>query len=301
MRLLSPRWVALAGTVCISFSAILVALAAVTPTTAAFWRAAYAIPILIALHWLVRDRDTRSPRLRVGAFLAGTLLGVDLFFWHNSIDRLGAGLATVAVHTQIVFVGTITWILYRHVPTRRTLLFGAVIFAGVALISGLGRADAFGAQPVSGAVFGVLAGLSYAGFMVVLQASNPNGAAPAVAALLDATIGTLGATVVLGLFTGDLSLTPSWPAHGWLVLLAIVAQVVGWALLAFALPRLPALAVSVIVLAQPMLAVVWGRVILDETLSTVQAIGVVLVLSGLVAVNSQRSLVVRPSPALDAA
>jgi len=299
MRIPPARWVALAGTVCISFSAVFVALASVSPTTAAFWRGAYALPILFAFGWAVRSRDTRSQRLRLAAVIAGAFLGVDLFFWHNSIDRIGAGLATVAAHSQIVFVGIIAWLLYRHLPTRRTLGFGALIILGVTLISGLGRADAFGSQPVSGAVFGVLAGLSYAWFIIVLQASNPQGSAPAVATLLDATIGMLAASAVLGAFTGDLSLAPSWPAHGWLILLAIVAQVVGWTLLAHALPRLPALTVSVIILAQPMLAVLWGRIILSETLSPLQASGVALVLIGLVAVNSQRSLVTDRALALE--
>jgi drug/metabolite transporter (DMT)-like permease len=299
MRIPPARWVALAGTVCISFSAIFVALASVSPTTAAFWRGAYALPILVALRWAVRSRDQRSPRLRTGAIVAGGFLGIDLFFWHNSIERIGAGLATVAAHTQIVFVGVITWLLYRHLPTRRTFAFGAVILLGVTLISGLGRADSFGTQPVSGALFGVLAGLSYAWFMIILQASNPEGSAPAVATLLDATIGTLAASAILGAFTGDLSLAPSWPAHGWLVALAVVAQVVGWTLLAYALPRLPALTVSVIILAQPMLAVLWGRIILGETLSPVQTVGVTLVLVGLVAVNAQRSLVIKRAPVLE--
>ncbi len=301
MTIPPARWVAAAGTVCISFSAVFVALADVSPPTAAFWRGVYALPILLVLHHFVRGRDLRPRRLRLGAVAAGALLGVDLFFWHNSIARLGAGLATVAAHTQIVFVGLLAWVLYRQLPTRRTLMFGAVIFGGVALISGLGRADAFGDQPVSGAVFGIVAGLSYASFMVGFQASNPRGAAPAVSTLLDATVGMLAASAIIGVVAGDLSLVPTWPAHLWLAALAVLGQVIGWTLLAFALPRLPALTVSMIILAQPMLAVVWGWLLLGESLSTIQSFGVLLVLMGLVAVNTQRSLVVVPEPALEAA
>jgi len=301
MRHSQASWAAAAGTVCISFSAIFVALAEVTPSTAAFWRGAYALPLLLVLRRFVVARDRRPTQVRAGALAAGTMLGVDLFLWHNSIARLGAGLATVAVHTQVVFVGLLGWLLYRQLPTRRTLLFGTVIFTGVALISGLGRWDAFGAQPVSGTVFGILAGLSYAGFMLGLQASNPAAAAPAAATLLDATAGMVGASALIGVLTGELVLVPTWPAHGWLVALAVLCQVAGWTLLAFALPRLPALSVSMIILAQPMLAVVWGWLILGETLSTIQAAGVALVLVGLVAVNTQRSLVVTERPALEPA
>ena len=81
----------------------------------------------------------------------------------------------------------------------------------------------------------------------------------------------------------------------------MLGQVVGWTLLSFALPRLPALTVSMIILAQPMLAVVWGGVLLDESLSTIQAAGVAVVLVGLVAVNAQRSLVVTRDSAMEPA
>jgi drug/metabolite transporter (DMT)-like permease len=115
--------------------------------------------------------------------------------------------------------------------------------------------------------------------------------APAPLALLDATIGTALATAVIGTIGGGLDLDVGWPAVGWLIALAVVGQVVGWALIAYALPRLPAISVSVLILAQPMLAVVWGRVFLDENLSAVQAAGVIVVLAAMVAVNLQPSLV----------
>ncbi|NIT33257.1 MAG: EamA family transporter, partial [Xanthomonadales bacterium] len=43
----------------ISFSAIFVRLADVSPITAAFFRAAYAVPFLIALWLVTRARDAR--------------------------------------------------------------------------------------------------------------------------------------------------------------------------------------------------------------------------------------------------
>ncbi len=291
MRIPPARWVAIAGTTCISFSAILVALADVTPITATFFRAAYAVPVLYGIGWLMGGPDPRTRRMRWGAFAAGAFLAIDLFFFHSSIDFIGAGLATVAAHTQVVFVGLLSWILYRHVPTVRTLGFGAMIFLGVALLSGLGRADAFGDDPVLGVVFGLGAGAMYAAFLMALQSSNPGGRGPAATVLADASIGTIFGAAAIGLITADLQLAPSWPAHGWLVALALLIQVAGWALLTYALPRLPALTVSVIILGQPMLAVLWGWLLLGERLSTTQAAGVALVAVGLVAVNAQRDLV----------
>lgn len=282
---------AISGVVFISFSAVFFALSEVNGSTATVFRAAYAIPILLVLRLLWRGHDGRATRLRWLGVGSGALLGLDLIAWHASIDMVGAGLATVAVATQVVFIGLVAWLAYRERPTATTLIFGGVVLIGIALISGLGGTDAFGVDPVRGALLGVLAGAFYAGFLFVFRLSNPDGGVPPTVALLDATVGIVAVGLVLGLVAGDLDLVPTWPAHGWLLLLAAVGQVGGWAFIAYALPRLPALTTSVILLGQPLLAVLWGWLLLDETLSSIQGIGVALVLGGMVVINLQGSLV----------
>gem|GEM_PF-2102977 len=68
----TARLSALAGTVCISFTGIFVALAEVGPVTAAFFRAAYALPLLVVVRMAWRRRDRRPARLRIGAGAAGS-------------------------------------------------------------------------------------------------------------------------------------------------------------------------------------------------------------------------------------
>ena len=43
-----------------------------------------------------------------------------------------------------------------------------------------------------------------------------------------------------GTLIGDADLVPSWPAHVWLLILALSSQVLGWLLISASLPRLPA-------------------------------------------------------------
>jgi drug/metabolite transporter (DMT)-like permease len=114
---------------------------------------------------------------------------------------------------------------------------------------------------------------------------------------LDATAGAaIGALAAGALFDGQFSLALSWPEHGWLLALALTAQVAGWLLIAAALPRVPALETSVLLLIQPMATVVWGLIIFAEDLSVVQWLGVALVLGG-VAVLTLRGSVERPATA----
>ena len=46
-------------------------------------------------------------------------------------------------------------------------------------------------------------------------------------------------------------LAPTWPSAGWLITLALASQVVGWLLITFSLPRLPAALTSMILTIQP--------------------------------------------------
>jgi drug/metabolite transporter (DMT)-like permease len=87
---------------------------------------------------------------------------------------------------------------------------------------------------------------------------------------------------------GDFEAMPTLPMHGWLIALALTAQVAGQVLIAVALPRLPAVATSIILLIQPVLATVFGMLILAEAPSSPQLVGVALVIGG-VLLGSLRS------------
>jgi len=109
---------------------------------------------------------------------------------------------------------------------------------------------------------------------------------------LDATVGAALGLLVLGLLPlssmaiEPLELQPTWPGHGWLILLALLCQVAGWLAIAHALPRLPAAHTSFAILLQPVLTLIWGYFILhQEGYSQNQAIGVFLVLVAIVTVT----------------
>src|SRR5258708_25384770 len=63
-RRLVIHLLALLGILSISFSAIFVRLAAVSPVTATFYRGAYAAPVLLAIWLAQQSQDRRGPRGR---------------------------------------------------------------------------------------------------------------------------------------------------------------------------------------------------------------------------------------------
>ncbi|GBE24427.1 EamA-like transporter family protein [bacterium BMS3Bbin02] len=283
---MKPLLSAFAGTVVISFSAILVRLADVEPVTVTLFRGVYAIPAVALLALLDRGKVRRTRRERMIGVLAGIALGVDLSFWHNSIADVGAGAATVLGATQVVWIGVATVFIFRERITGTALVMIPVILVGIVLISGLGAADAYGANPIRGVFYGVLTGFFYAQFILLLRAAGGPDTS-AAARLLDAVVGvTIVGLIAALIMPQAISFSWSWPSHGWLIVLAVGPQAIGWALITFALPNLRALQASVVILIQPGLTVLWAMLIFAEDPNALQWIGLLMVLVGVIGTNT---------------
>ena len=106
--------------------------------------------------------------------------------------------------------------------------------------------------------------------------------------LFDATLACALGVIPVGIIWGNLDWAPDWKAQGYLVLLALSSQALGWLLISITLPRLPAALTSVLLTFQPVLSVLFAWAILDESPSGLQLGGVALVLSGLLIVSAAR-------------
>jgi drug/metabolite transporter (DMT)-like permease len=252
----------------------------VSPTTAAFFRCAYALPLLGLLAWNEQRRHgPRQRRDRLLALGAGVFLAVDLICWHYSIKAVGAGLATVLGNIQVVLVAVIAWATLGERPSNRTLAAIPVVFSGVVLISGVVGSGAYGSNPALGVVYGVATAIAYAGFILVLRQAGGDLRQPA-GPLFDATLSAAIFSALGGIAIGNIDWTPGLESQAWLVLLALSSQVLGWLLISVSLPRLPAAITSIVLMLQPMTTVLLGAVLLSEKPSAVQLSGVFVVLAG---------------------
>jgi drug/metabolite transporter (DMT)-like permease len=323
---LPPVTAAMAGAACISSSAVLMRLAATSPSLTALGRCAFALPVLGVLALVERRRGAQRlpPRARWLARLAGVFLAGDLILWSHAIDAIGAGLGTVVTNLQVLIVALLAWLILGERPRRSLMLASPVMLAGLILVGGLagvggvGGARAYGTDPALGVAYGAAVALLYAIYILTLrQATSPRdargttgapaadprsavadprsavaapGPRPAVAGVLfEATAGATVAAAAGGFLLHDFRLGPDpspWPALGWLALLALTSQVVGWLLITVSMPRLPAAMIGALLLVQPAGSVGLSYVILGERPSALQLVGVVLVLGGvLVAVG----------------
>ena len=247
-----PRLTALLAAVSISFSGVLYLYSNTSPETAAVFRCLYGLPVLVAVALLERRRGAViSRRALTLSVIAGVLFAGDLVFWHHAVDKVGAGLATVLGNSQVVIVALGTWLLFRERPPTRTLAALPIVMFGVILIAGLITNQAYGVDPVLGAVFGFVAALTYSGYLMIMRrVDRPAGTAGPVAI---STAMTAVVCAMAGTALGTLDLVPTFPNHFWLILLGLSAQAAGYLLISYSLPRLPAVVTSIILLAQPVI------------------------------------------------
>jgi drug/metabolite transporter (DMT)-like permease len=293
-----PVLAVLVGAVAIAFSGILFRLSHVSASTGAFYRCVFALPPLWFLARLETRRYGRPPRRAVLlAWLAGGFFAADLVLWHNGVEQVGAGLATVLGNTQVVMVGLLAWAILGERPHRSSLAAIPIVAFGVLLISGALEQGAYGSNPGLGVLYGVLTAIAYSGFLLVLREGSRDLRRPA-GPLFTATFASAGGCAAIGAVVGDLDLTPSWAATGWLILLALSAQVLGWLLISTSLPRLPAVVSSVLLTFQPLCSVVFAALIVDESPSALQLAGAACILVGLVTATIGRRVVAAAEPEL---
>ena len=272
----------LAGAIGIAFSPIFVRLSELGPTATAFYRLAFALPVL----WLwmeIGDRraETNRPtgyRDFVGLAVSGLFFAGDLGLWHWSIKLTSVANSTLLVNLAPVFVALGAWLLFGE-RFSATFLVGLVVaIAGAALL--VGGSPQITPSHVLGDLVAVAAAISYAGYILAVSRLRSRFSTAAVMAYGG---GVSCATLLLVALVSGESLVAS-SAYGWAMLLgvALVSQVGGQGLITYALAHLPSAFSSVSLLLQPVAAAVLAWVILGEALGTWQGLGGAVVLVGIV-------------------
>ena len=282
--------IALFGAMLLSFAPLLYIQSDTSPITGAFFRMLYALPILIFLVWYLNQDDQRERKNRMLAFSAGLLLAIDFAGYHSAIDYIGSGIATLIGNSQVIIVTLVSWWLLGERPNRMILLALPMVMLGLLFISGIWDDEPYGDDPIKGVVGGIVAAIFYSSFLILYRFSNRI-RAPSVNLQLDATAGAATGLLVVGILPlSSLDIEPidfsfTWPGHGWIILLTVSCQVIGWISITYALPRLPAAHTSFAILLQPVLTILWGVIILSEKPSIQQIGGMSLIFAAIIAVT----------------
>ena len=283
--------IAMFGGVVVSFAPILYALSDANPLTGAFFRMIYALPFLLIIIFFRKAEDTRSVNTRLIALVAGFAFSLDFLAYHSTVDWIGTGIGTLIGNSQVIIVTLMSWWLFGERPNLSILISLPIVMVGLVLISGVLDDNPYGEYPVRGVIAGVFTAIFYSAFLIIYRFANRE-LAPAVNLQFDSTAGCALGLLILSflplqsIYVEPIDFEPKFPTHGWLLALAILSQVMGWLAIAHSLPRLPAAYTSFAILLQPTFTIIWGILLLSESPSLQQAIGMFLILGSIVAVTT---------------
>lgn len=270
-----------AGAACIGTSALFVKVSEAGPVSTAFWRVFLALPFLWAwAYWSSRAaRDAAAPASgSLGLlFAAGFFFAGDLAVWHWSIVLTSVANATLLANLAPIFVTLAAWLLWQKRPTPLFVAGLAAALAGVVLL--IGGDFSHSGNALLGDVLGVVTAMFYAAYQLAvtrLRGSTGTARIMAVSSVVTAVF-----LLPMALLSGE-TFFPATATGWWKVFgLALVSQVAGQSLIAYAMAHLPATVSSVGLLLQPVMAGLFAWILLGETLTAAAMAGAVLVLTGI--------------------
>ena len=273
----------LVGGMAIAFAGIFMRLSDVNPLASAFWRMALATPFLWAWAFAVRRQDEAAGRrtnFTMALVLAGIYFAGDMGIWHLSLHYTTVANATLLSNFAPIFIALWMWIVYRARFARIFIVGMAVALAGAVMLVGPNAAGAeSGGNKLLGDALGLGSAVFYAAYQLVIKGAR---SAYSTARLM------AWSTTVTGLALLPFALAAPgafWPAEaiGWLPLLALalVAQIGGQTVIAYAAAHLPASLTSVSLLIQPLTAAVAAWLIFQEAIGPIQMAGGALLLWGI--------------------
>jgi drug/metabolite transporter (DMT)-like permease len=287
-----PRRDALArmvlGAALISTTSIFVRWAHVEPTTSAFYRVMFGGLMLLALQ-VARGRWRWPRRAEIAWLLLPALaFAVDLMIWHRSIREIGPGLATLLGNFQVFIMAGVGIVFYRERPGWRFVGGVALALAGLWLLVGVGW-DTLTPRYRFGVFLGVLTGVAYAVYMLSLRAAQLRRADSSPERTL-CLVSLLCAAMLAAAVAGEGSGFAIPDAQTWCALLGLgfFGQVVGWVLIARAMPQLPASLVGLLLLLQPVLSFALDVALFARPTAPADWIGLALSLVGIFVASARR-------------
>ncbi len=270
-----------------TFTVIKIGLERITPLNLSFVRSILATFFLLG--WLLlkgnRQEIARALKYHLGYIIGLGVVGVALFniFQNIGIGLTSSGIASLLVASNPVFI-LILGASFLGEKITKSKAAGIVLgFVGIIIVTFLGRnmAILFRSESFWGNILALLSAVCWAVYSVMNKSALKR-YSPLTLTALAYVFGSLILFFFCFAFE-DVSLIFQWSLSSWLILLylGILASGVTFYLWNYALSIMEASRVSVFIFLIPVLAILLGKVILNETITGFTFLGTALVLSGI--------------------
>lgn len=238
-----------------------------------FWRFLIASLLILLLVIPQLKRTTDSFKEIRAAFFSGVLFyGLSTLIYFYSSLYIGSGLAMVIFFTYPVIVLLLNYFLYgQRIPPVYYFATG-IILVGMVMLTNLDQM----AFNLWGILLAVISAFFYACYMV---ASKNNKVSPTMSTLmvsLGCMVPSFAATMATNTFVVPNTLSLWINLFG----IAVVATVVPILLLLHSLKYISSEKASILSVLEPVFVVIFGVILLHEELRIINAVGIILILSG---------------------
>jgi len=273
---LVPLAALLIGNVALAMGPWFVRLADTGAVSAGFWRVALALPFLALLARANRQPLSGMPRaVMLAVLLGGVLFGLDIASWHVGIGMTRLANAALFGNAGSLILMVWGFVAWRRLPKGREWPAMGAALGGAAIL--MGRSFEISATTLYGDLFCLLAGILYAGYLLILQDARK--ALGSWALLTWSSLGSIPVLLGIALALGE----PVWPTDWTPILgLFVSSQLIGQGCLVYALKHFSPLVIGIALLTQPAVAALAGWLSFGEVLTAVDLLGVALVGSALV-------------------
>jgi len=243
-----------------------------------------AIGLLLVLVWLglyPRGSGLSDRRLWFWSAIAGVGVAGNFSFYFLSIAHGSVAVAATLMYCAPVFVYLVSFALKLESPTAMKWTAIAVVMVGVILLTQIYDIGASGVTPI-GVGAGLLAGLSYAIFIFGFKYAAPHGSPQAILSIAFAVL----VIVLIVPADSDQAIealsTPDWPLF---VGLGVFGAGLSFVLYIIGLNHTTPAVASIVAMVEPVTASLFGVVLLSETLTALQIMGMGLILATVTAMR----------------
>ena len=268
------------GCVVFGLGSLIVKFVQVGPYAVALWRLAVAAAVFWLLMRRFGQKLPQSRRALRFAALAGVFLAFDLALWHESIHAVGPGISTLLNSLQIFFLSAIGVLFYGERLGRLQLASLLLAVGGVALIG----SPEFGhnGKAVWGFASGTASGAMLALSMVFVRKTHEAERVALFPMMMVLSAGGALALVVPVLLLDSGALYPaSWRDVGLVLVYGVVMQCFAWGLIAYAIPLLSLSLTGLLLLSEPVAALLIDYFLLDKPINGWQWVGAALTLAAI--------------------
>lgn len=263
------------GCIIFGLGSLIVAHVAIGSWAMSFWRLAVSGIIFTILAKMMGQRLPRSRRAIIYGLLSGVFLGLDLALWHESIHAVGPGISTLLNSLQIFFLAAIGFLYFNERQSLLQLLSLCIALLGVALIGSPEFAQ--NTNATWGFVAGIVSGTMLAASMTFIRKTHDTEPTSIFILMQLVSIGGVLAMIVpMLIFDQGAILPTSWSQVGWIIVYGAVMQCLAWGLIAYSIPKLSLTMVGLLLLTEPIAALIIDYSWLDKSINTLQWAGAVL-------------------------